>query len=174
MFGIRGFVIDSASHNPVKAKIELVGHDFDSSFVFSDSLTGKYYRLINSGNYSIRFSAPGYFTKEIQNVSVNNRQTTWLDVALTSTNKSGLTIAGKKEFIIFPNPCKRSFQISNSESLPNKFNIEISDLSGKIVGRLSNISTNESVNAEYLPAGIYFLYIRTKSNFVRKKLIIER
>ncbi len=80
-YGIRGMVTDTAG-NPVKAKVEVTAHDMDNSEIYSDSLTGGYYRMIAAGTYSLTFSADNYFPQTISNIQVNNFQSTNLDVQL--------------------------------------------------------------------------------------------
>ncbi len=80
-YGIVGVVTDT-SGNPVKAKIEIPSHDFNSSEIYSDSLTGGYYRMIFPGTYNVTFSADGFYSQTINNVSVQNLQTTTVNVEL--------------------------------------------------------------------------------------------
>jgi hypothetical protein len=80
-YGISGLITDT-SGNPIKARVEIVGHDVDNSEVYSDSITGAFYRMIAAGNYTLTFSAENYFPQTISNVQVNNFQSTNLDVQL--------------------------------------------------------------------------------------------
>jgi len=80
-YGIRGIVTDT-SGNPLKARIEIAGHDFDSSQVYSDSLTGTYYRMIAPGMYTVTFSADNYLSQSVPNVQVYNFQSTELNIQL--------------------------------------------------------------------------------------------
>lgn len=80
-YGIRGIVTDT-SGNPVKAKIEIPAHDLDNSEVYSDSITGAYYRMIAAGTYTITFSADNYITKTIPNVQAINFQSSTLNIQL--------------------------------------------------------------------------------------------
>jgi hypothetical protein len=80
-YGIRGIVTDT-SGNPVKAKMEIATHDFDNSEVYSDSLTGAYYRMIAAGTYTLTFSADNYISQTIPNVQAINFQSTVLNVHL--------------------------------------------------------------------------------------------
>jgi murein tripeptide amidase MpaA len=80
-YGIRGIVTDT-SGNPVKSKIEIASHDFDNSEVYSDSITGAYYRMIASGTYALTFSADNYLPQTISNVQAINFQSTVLNVEL--------------------------------------------------------------------------------------------
>ncbi|MFH0865263.1 MAG: M14 family zinc carboxypeptidase, partial [Bacteroidota bacterium] len=80
--GVRGIITDSISGLPVRAKVFISGHDFDSSHVYSELSVGNYHRYLNTGTYNITFSASGYSTKTINNVSVTNGNTTVLNIQL--------------------------------------------------------------------------------------------
>lgn len=80
-YGIVGVVTDT-SGNPVKAKIEIPSHDFDNSEVYSDSITGSYYRMIYPGTYDVTYSADGFYSQTVNNVNVQNLQTTTVNVEL--------------------------------------------------------------------------------------------
>lgn len=84
MFGISGTVTDALTGDPVMAEVYIFGHDEDSSWVYSNDNTGKYFRLIHGGTYDVTFSAPGFYPQTIENVVVVNRQLTTLDVQLSS------------------------------------------------------------------------------------------
>ena len=60
LYGIHGVVMDSISHAPVAAKIFITGHDKDSSHVYSDTITGRFVRLLAPGSWNLTFSAKGY------------------------------------------------------------------------------------------------------------------
>jgi hypothetical protein len=173
-FGIRGIVFDSLNHDPLKVKIELVGHDDNSSFIYSDSLSGRYYRLIDAGNYTLRFSAPGYFSKEFNNVTVNNKQSTWLDVALKPWNESISTQADEFNISLYPNPCSNFLNIKSTGNSMSRVRIIISDMTGKNLISLENFGLNSRIDVSKLQTGIYFLTIRINLNLYRKKLVISR
>ena len=82
LYGIVGKVTDVNTGDPIVAKIEVDNHDKDSSFVYSNSTFGSYYRPIYKGNYSLTFSAPNYQTYHVLNVSAENKDTTILNVQL--------------------------------------------------------------------------------------------
>lgn len=85
LFGVRGVVTDSISGNPLKARIEISGHDIDSSHVYSKLPIGNYHRYLFQGNYNLTFSKSGYHSKTI-NVSVLNNGTTIEDIQLVPLN----------------------------------------------------------------------------------------
>ncbi len=82
LFGVAGNITDATTSQPLYALVEVVGHDFDSSQVYSDSVHGDYYRMLSPGNYTFRFSKSGYVTQTISNVAVLNNVRTPLNIAL--------------------------------------------------------------------------------------------
>ncbi|QQS37525.1 MAG: T9SS type A sorting domain-containing protein [Ignavibacteriales bacterium] len=85
LHGIRGLITDTTG-NPLKAKITVLSHDMDSSFVYSDSLTGVYTRMIFAGTYNLKITAPGYYDQIINGVTVQNLTPTILDIELVPTS----------------------------------------------------------------------------------------
>lgn len=85
-YGVRGIVTDSLTSEPIDAKVEILDHDFQNSFVYSAADFGDYYRYLKEGTYDITFSKEGYLPKTIEDVSVVDYETTILDVQLVSAN----------------------------------------------------------------------------------------
>ncbi len=90
-YGISGTITDSEG-NPLHAKIEILNHDIDESFIFSEEETGYYHRLIYEGTYDIEISCDGYVGQIIENVQVNNNELLSLDVVLENANV--ITVSG--------------------------------------------------------------------------------
>jgi len=88
-WGIRGIITDAISNQPLDAAIEVVGINHK---VFSDPDVGDYYRLLLPGMYTLRFSAEGYFSKEVDSVVVTEDYITYLNVELLSA--SYFSVAG--------------------------------------------------------------------------------
>ncbi|MFA4851017.1 MAG: M14 family zinc carboxypeptidase [Bacteroidales bacterium] len=80
--GIRGLVTDSCTGQGIKAKVFIAVHDFDSSHVYSALPLGNYHRPIFAGIYNVTYSAPGYQSKTINNISVSNGNTVVQNIAL--------------------------------------------------------------------------------------------
>lgn len=81
LYGIKGKVTDNFG-NPVKAKIIIVGHEADSSEVYSSVQFGDFYRLIAPGTYNVQIVAPNLISQTITNVVVNQNQATELNIQL--------------------------------------------------------------------------------------------
>ena len=85
LFGLRGIVTDSISGNPLKVRVEISGHDTDSSHVYSNLPIGNYHRYLYQGNYNITFSKVGYQSKTI-NINILNNSYHLEDVQLVPVN----------------------------------------------------------------------------------------
>lgn len=86
LYGVKGIITDSISQEPLRAKVDIIGHDEDESYVYSREGLGNYHRLLKEGNYNITFSADGYIPKTINNVVVNDFDSTVLNVQLVSAS----------------------------------------------------------------------------------------
>ncbi|MAO71112.1 MAG: hypothetical protein CMD02_01210 [Flavobacteriales bacterium] len=85
LFGLRGTVTDSITGNPLKVRVEISGHDIDSSHVYSNLPIGNYHRYLYQGNYNITFSKVGYHSKT-KNVTILNNSTLIENVQLVPVN----------------------------------------------------------------------------------------
>ncbi len=92
LYGINGIITDTVSGESIAAKVFIHDHDKDSSHVYSSLSHGDYYRPIYQGTYNVTFSAEGYHSKTITNVSVTNNSATKLDVQLVSESTPTLTV----------------------------------------------------------------------------------
>ncbi|MCP4631567.1 MAG: T9SS type A sorting domain-containing protein [candidate division Zixibacteria bacterium] len=82
LYGIRGTVTDFDTGLPLEAQIEVVGHDLDNSYVYTDPDHGDYYRMIDAGTYDLRFTADGYTPQTIEDVYIGIDDVTIVDVQL--------------------------------------------------------------------------------------------
>jgi hypothetical protein len=73
---------------------------------------------------------------------------------------SVIDLVGADAILIFPNPVSDELYIFNLQN--RNYNIEITDISGKIVVN-SKLSNRKSINVSDLPKGVYFLNIDNKS-----------
>ena len=80
---IKGTIINAYTRIPISAEIEIL--KYSSLLVanpVSDLSTGFYYRIVQPGIYSIKFSASGFRTKVIHSVIVESDKVTSLNVEL--------------------------------------------------------------------------------------------
>ncbi|MEN8164088.1 MAG: M14 family zinc carboxypeptidase [Acidobacteriota bacterium] len=71
-YGIRGLATDATSGDPVAATIKVVGHDSETykTFAYADPEVGDYQRPIEPGTWDLEFSAWGYVTQTVSNITV--------------------------------------------------------------------------------------------------------
>lgn len=152
--GVTGHVRDSLTLEPLQATVEVTGLTGDSIVPrTSDSLYGRYYRLLRNGSYTMRFSRTGYIPKTIANIPVVSDSLTRLEVLLARATgvedarnaELGMWHAGIR---ITPNPFTSFASIPGYEG--EHFNLY--DISGRKVG----VYKGDRIGAD-LSAGIYFL-----------------
>jgi hypothetical protein len=191
LYGVSGAVTDSVTNLPLRSKVFISGFDVDSAEVYSDSLFGKYYRLIIQGTYNITFSAPGYYSKTINGVYVKNDSLTTLNVKLRP-NTTGIVnngeVAAKFElYQNYPNPfnpsTKIKFDIPKTPLNPPEggtfggyVKLAIYDILGREVATLVDGQLKPGVyevdwDASAYTSGVYF-YMLTANSFEQTKEMI--
>ncbi len=187
MYGIRGSVTDSLTNLPVKAKVSIAGFDIDSSEVYSDSLFGMYYRMIIAGTYNLTFSAPGYYSKTVQNITAINDQATVLNVKLKSIT-TGIISNNEipSEFMLYqnyPNPFNPATKIKFA--LPNSSfaKLVIYDILGRELETIVNeqlkpgtyeVDWSAVGGGSNYTSGVYFYIISTGDYSQTKKMILVK
>lgn len=76
------------------------------------------------------------------------------------------------QIYIFPNPFKNSTSVE-IKNTRGPFNLEIFDMSGRIIKTFNSNSNKFEINNINASSGIYWLRIKNKSNFKPIKLVIE-
>ncbi len=79
-YGVHGLVTDADTGLPLDATVTVTGN---TKTVHTNPAHGDYYKLLDSGLYELTFSAPGYLTKTISDVSTVWGTPTVLDVTLS-------------------------------------------------------------------------------------------
>ncbi len=106
------------------------------------------------------------------------------DKALIGNKIEGtcVTATGTKEVIsysdlnvnLFPNPFNSSTTLSFDNPLEENFELQLFDLSGKLVRTYSNITTDElTIERENLNQGLYVYQLKNETNVVRGKFMIN-
>jgi len=88
LFGIRGIITDACTGEPIKAKVEIIGHDHDGSEVYSSLPIGNYHRPILTGTYDLTFSASNYDTVVVNNVSATIDDITVINVQMSTSSSA--------------------------------------------------------------------------------------
>jgi len=162
LFGITGTVTDRITGKSVRSKIEIPGHDSLNSYVWSDSITGGFSRMIKEGTYDLNISASGYKDTLISSVFVADFSTISLDIHLTPVY-SGL--AGNKDPLIqITNPFEDLLRISVTSVFEENIIIDLFDTGGRkvIPQHTINSVTGENIiiiNGTSLSPGLYILKV---------------
>lgn len=163
--GLQGHVKDSATNEPIKAKVWIENHDTYNSEIYSRASTGYYYRPILNGTYNITYSADGYYPKTVSNIIINPNSLVNQDVFLVkNTNRLNDISNNSINFSLHPNPTKDILIVSlssssklnplNSYKIFNSLGLEIKK--GNIEGN------NAVISVKNLSNGLYFIEIGTK------------
>lgn len=91
MFGFHGTVKNNGGA-PLDASIIISSHDEDNSEVYTDPITGNYYRPIEPGAYDVTFSSYGYISETHSITITNYTNSITLDVILD--NAATINISG--------------------------------------------------------------------------------
>ena len=97
--GVRGLVIDSGTREPIWAEVRVVGIDHP---VYTDPDVGDYHRMLLPGTYALKYAAPGYVTRTIENVSAGAGEATRVNVELArpDVNRDGVVDAADVQLVI--------------------------------------------------------------------------
>lgn len=162
LYGIHGTVIDSLTRLPVEAKVYISGHDADSSHVYSDENWGRFVRMLTPGLWTLTFSAPGYITKTIENISVTDRAKTEILVELNQRVNPVDTIDTMVP-IVYPNPATSGYiKIVLPQSITGEVNVSIYSSSGSKVISTNTIAFSDTpliTDIHRLIPGIYLASI---------------
>jgi hypothetical protein len=169
LYGIRGRVTDSASGEPLDAEVFVLGHEADSSWVYSSLPAGNFHRMIFDGSYSIRFSREDYFPKTFNNIAVVRKQTTLLDVELVKAI-SAVAEPTTPALNMYPNPASGNLVKLNAGEIIETVNIY--SLGGQLLEQtVGGGSAVFFLDIGTLPVGSYIVEVLTAEGRMRQTLI---
>jgi hypothetical protein len=156
---------------PVPAKIFISGHDIDRSEVYSDTITGRFIRMLSPGTWNLTFSANGYIDTTINNVSVAAGQRTDLLVemkSIISTIDTTIPVAP----LLYPNPSVNTIYAKLPQKLTGNINIKIISSSGMKVAdyfRNNTFGNPMQIDISRLPGGSYTIIFTNNTSGVSYK-----
>lgn len=197
---ITGSITDSITNQPLVAEVRVVGY-YDSTLPprMSDSLFGRYRRILNPGTYSLQFLKQGYQTVTINNVVVAPGVPTVLNVKMQPLGVEENETGRNSHYLtILPNPFRNSveiryrigFQKNDLEKVHDKqkssaqlMDIKIYNVTGRLVKEWNYDIIRQSdcvvwdgkdSSGHKLPHGVYFIELRTKGyNTVKKAVLVN-
>lgn len=150
--GLRGFVTDSLTGEPLWSMVFVNGHDYFNSHVYSFLPTGEYYRYLKAGHYNVSFYADGYIHKTIA-VDIADGEALPLDVQLVQGYDPETIIDSNDEAIsLYPNPVVDKLFIGSDKHFSS---LEIYDVNGRLL--LSKKNIVGFVDVSMLSHGQYLL-----------------
>jgi hypothetical protein len=138
--GVSGHIKDEVTGKPLEAnyKILEIYNDIIATRM-SDSLYGRYDRLLQAGNYTLQVSKEGYETETIQGIQVQEGAMTEIEVLLKPIISSIDELeawpynGNMKISQNFPNPFHSTTSIKYSNNTAGNISIRVFDLYGKEV-----------------------------------------
>ncbi|MCD4731679.1 MAG: PKD domain-containing protein [Bacteroidales bacterium] len=177
MFGVQGIVTDAYSGDPLYAEVIIEDHDLDSSWIYTNETTGNYFRPIYEGTYNVTFHSDGFYSQTIENVIVENRELTILDVALDSgdliadfsASETSIPIGSSIDFtdLTYGNPVSWEWTfegaIPSSSVLENPTGITYSEIGTFDVSLTVSDGTNTQTitKEDYIDVNVEFLIQNT-------------
>jgi hypothetical protein len=178
LYGIHGYIKDRDTGNPVPARIFITGHDKDSSHIYSDTLTGKFTRMLAPGTYDLNITAKGYIGKQIDDVIVYEGQATALNVEMVpfinpvdTTDTPGL--------IVYPNPSADYFTLVLPQRQFGNITLTIFNSMGMKMSEYPAESVEDiplRIDVSDLEGGTYILQVRNRSSKMtdRARFVVVR
>jgi len=171
LYGLWGTVTDSATGKPLKAKIEIPGHDILHSCVYSDDRSGKFYRYINEGTYSLEVQSEGYVTRIFPDIQAVNKSRIDVPVRLRSLE----SIISDNEIIIFPNPFRSNFSYLFRSEYPQDCQAGVYDINGMNVCSGVFISSEgmnrKEISLEGKAPGFYWFRLIRGNRVIQRKVV---
>ena len=172
LYGLKVKVTDKEKGLPVQAKIEFLDHDTDSSWTFSNSTSGNYFRPAGQDVYSVKVSSFGYLDTTIYSVQVFDKQVTILDIQLIPDENLPLN----DSIYIVPNPLRIAGEIRVFIHEKASVAVEIFDYTGK---KLSGSKPQEyeageiifNLNTRKLNPGLNLVRVKVNDTYYTKKLL---
>ncbi len=175
MYGIRGRVTDLDSDMPIRARIEIPGHDGSYSVVHSSETHGDFYRLIKEGVYDLVISAPGHHSDTIYDVSLTDYQATYLDIQLQAY---GVSVPQKEApaVRIYPNPAVHSFMVEPANIPHGDLKISVHSLDGRMIfqNMIPYQGSAFEFSTEQMESGIYVLRCSIGKLSVLQRLMVVK
>lgn len=172
-YGFSGLVTDTVSHEPIQSLIFVNTHDNNQTSVFSHAETGKYFRPIKGGNYSVTFSAVGYKSKTI-NINCMDGTLINLNVELVPNNFSVSESGLDQQITLFPNPAKNKLNITFDDQVQGEKLVSLYAINGSLIASEKTQNSELIIDVNEIPKGVYFVKIDIGTETILKKVVISK
>lgn len=166
--GLHGFVTDSVTGEPLRAKVFINGHDYFNSHVYSFLPTGDYYRYLKAGSYQVSYYADGYIHKTFA-VDISDNAPLTLDVQLVAGyDPESVEEENEDLFSFYPNPVGDRLYFWGRKTFKS---IEIYNISGELL--LSENNPNSYVDVSSLMSGYYIIKVCLEDGVLLKSKFVK-
>ncbi len=189
--GISGHILDKLSGQPLEADYKVLEiYDEILNIRRSDSLYGRYDRLLQPGEYTLQISKEGYKTENITNIRVEDGDMTKIDVFLIPVvsgieDLQALPYDGAIRLSQnYPNPFLSSTSIKYFTTEADNIRIDVIDLLGRTVATLVDdwhmpgefVASWDGTNAygKKQAAGFYIYRLISSDKILTRNLTIYR
>lgn len=166
-YGFRGTTKDEDTGEAIVAKVEIEGHDYNESHVFSDE-NGNFYRPIKSGLYNLKFSAPNYVSKTVSNQLIADFSSKIIDISLKPINSGVDNDLNSK--ITITNPVLNG--ILHIEADIRLHHLRIFSAIGQLIIDTPVNNTTLEINLNPFTKGVYFVELQLDNGTIRQEKII--
>jgi hypothetical protein len=164
-YGIHGLVRDEGTLVPVAAKVFIYGHDKDSSHIYSDTLNGRFTRLLSPGTWNLTFTAKGYRDTTVKNIEVIARQKTDIIVNMKPITTE-IDTTDPQIPILSPNPALSEIKCLLPDKMGGNIKVSIFTHPGKKMADYNTVyypGDKLVIDLNGYPSGLYFVNFRSLS-----------
>jgi hypothetical protein len=180
-YGIRGTIKEKTTGVSIcHAKVYAKDHDKDSSFVYSDTPHGDFYRPALEGTYTLEFTHPDCQPETVEDIDVQNEQATVLEVEMECAAKNINQNVNKSHDIISIIPT--SSGIKFNYDLKGTIKTEIFDLNGRLIKAfpINNTGSNYTIwngkdnSGRKVSSGCYLAKFKVNNSTHTKPFIFSK
>ncbi len=185
-------VMDEIDQSSIPTGPSSVGNDNNNSFYYTSAENATYYQwqmtpveagfISGSGatgivNWNNDFIGTAYISAKGLNECGEGEFSEELEVEIIDGVYDNIKTNNKINWNLYPNPTKGKFILDLNSELQDKINIEIYDITGKVIYSDLNISVwaynSRLIDLTNSPAGIYIIHVSGKDINETKQIIIE-
>lgn len=163
-YGLKGTIKDCETGEPIVAEVFLEGHDRDNSSVFSDARLGNYFRFLDDGVYSVRYTAEGYDTV-YRSVTIFDDAVHIEDIELCAFSSS-VSDSALEQLILNLNGDR--LYISGAAQIPN-LNVSIYSAEGRVLR--SNKEGTPMIDLGELAAAVYYVKLEANNKSITRPIV---